>query len=285
MKSKIDILMKKKGPVIKILLYGALIAASVVLILPFLWVISTSLKGDQQIFAIPPQFIPETVHWDNYLKVFDRMPFIKYFLNSTFISVVTIVGVVISSSLVAYSFACLRWPGRDGVFVLVLATMMLPAQVVMIPVFVLFKNLGWLNTFKPLTVPAFFGGGAFNIFLLRQFFMSIPQSLFDSARIDGCSEFRIYWNIVLPLAKPALATVAILTFLFSWNDFLGPLIYLSDELKGTLALGLAVFTGQHQTEWGLLMAASVMMMFPIILLFFFFQKYFIQAFMHAGIKE
>jgi len=222
MKSKIDILMKKKGPVIKILLYGALIAASVVLILPFLWVISTSLKGDQQIFAIPPQFIPETVHWDNYLKVFDRMPFIKYFLNSTFISVVTIVGVVISSSLVAYSFACLRWPGRDAVFVLVLATMMLPAQVVMIPVFVMFKNLGWLNSFKPLTVPAFFGGGAFNIFLLRQFFISIPQSLFDSARIDGCSEFRIYWNIVLPLAKPALATVAILTFLFSWRYDLRP---------------------------------------------------------------
>ena len=164
--SKSRLLLIKRKPVIKIMLYGTLVATSAILIIPFLWVISTSLKGDQQIFAIPPQFIPETIHWDNYIKVFDRMPFIKYFLNSSFISVVTIIGVVISSSLVAYSFACLRWPGRDAVFVLVLATMMLPAQVVMIPIFVLFKNLGWLNTFKPLTVPAFFGGGAFNIFLL-----------------------------------------------------------------------------------------------------------------------
>jgi ABC-type glycerol-3-phosphate transport system permease component len=233
------------------------------------------------------------------------MPFLVFFLNSTFITVVTILGVVASSSLVAYAFACLRWPGRNGIFVLVLATMMLPMQVTMIPIFVIFKELGWLNTFKPLTVPAFLGGGAFNIFLLRQFFLTIPQSLFDAARIDGCSEFKIYWKIVslfdaaridgcsefkiywkivLPLAKPALATVAILTFLFSWNDFLGPLIYLSDELKGTLALGLAVFTGQHQTEWGLLMAASVMMMAPVIIIFFFFQKYFIQAFMSSGIK-
>ncbi len=278
-------MMKKNGPFIKFLLYGLMVAAAVVLILPFLWIISTSLKGNEQIFAIPPQFIPETIHWDNYLHVFDRMPFLIYFLNSSFISVVTILGVVFSSSIVAYAFACLRWPGREKVFILVLATMMLPAQVTMIPIFVLFKNLGWLNTFKPLTVPAFFGGGAFNIFLLRQFFLSIPQSLFDSARIDGCSEFKIYWKIVLPLAKPALATVAILTFLFSWNDFLGPLIYLSEEVKGTLALGLAIFTGQHQSEWGLLMAASVMMMAPIIFLFFFFQKYFIQAFMHAGLKE
>jgi len=277
--------MKNKSPIIKITLYVLLIAASIVLILPFLWVISTSLKGDQQIFAIPPEFIPATFHWENYSLVFERMPFIKYFLNSTFISVATIIGIVGSSSLVAYAFACLRWPGRDKVFILVLATMMLPAQVTMIPIFVLFKNLGWLNTYKPLIVPAFFGGGAFNIFLLRQFFLSIPQSLFDSARIDGCSEIKIYWKIVLPLAKPALATVAILTFLFTWNDFLGPLIYLSEEVKGTLALGLAIFTGQHQTEWGLLMAASVMMMAPIIILFFFFQKYFIQAFMHAGLKE
>jgi len=267
-----------------IITYAALVACAVVLILPFLWVLSTSVKGDQQIFTIPPQFIPEKIHWENYIEVFKRMPFLTYFLNSSFITIITIIGVVLSSSLVAYAFACLHWPGRDGVFVLVLATMMLPMQVTMIPIFVFFKELGWLNTFKPLTIPAFFGGGAFNIFVLRQFFLTVPQSLLDAARIDGCSEFRIYWNIVLPLAKPALATVAILTFLFSWNDFLGPLIYLSDQIKGTLALGLAIFTGQHQTEWGLLMAASVMMMAPIIIIFFFFQRYFIQAFMASGIK-
>ncbi len=267
-----------------ILIYSGLLTCTLVLILPFLWVISTSLKGNDQIFAIPPEFIPDTFHWESYAQVFERMPFLTYFLNSTFITIIAIIGTVFSSSLVAYAFACLKWPGRDYVFVLVLATMMLPMQVTMIPIFVLFKDIGWLNTFKPLTVPAFLGGGAFNIFLLRQFFLSIPQSLFDAARIDGCSEFRIYYQIALPLAKPALATVAILTFLFTWNDFLGPLIYLSDQLKGTLALGLAMFTGQHQSEWGLLMAASVLMMLPVIIVFFFFQKYFIQAFATSGIK-
>ena len=275
---------KQQKTMRSLFIYLGLVACTVVLILPFLWVISTSLKGNEQIFAIPPRFIPETIHWESYIQVFERMPFLTYFLNSTFISIITIIGTVLSSSLVAYGFACIKWPGRDAVFILVLATMMLPAQVTMIPIFVMFKDIGWLNTFKPLTVPAFLGGGAFNIFILRQFFLSIPHSLFDAARIDGCSEFRIYYQIALPLAKPALATVAILTFLFTWNDFLGPLIYLSDQLKGTLALGLAMFTGQHQTEWGLLMAASVLMMLPVIIIFFFFQKYFIQAFATSGIK-
>jgi len=264
--------------------YLLLIGASIVLILPFLWIISTSLKGSASIFAVPPQWIPKDIHWDNYAKVFTKMPFFIYLKNSVFISVLTILGTLLSSSLVAYAFACLKWPGRDWLFVFVLATMMLPAQVTMIPVFVLYKQFGWLNTFKPLIVPAFFGGGAFNIFLLRQFFLTIPKELFEAARLDGCSEFKIYWKIVLPLAKPALATVAILTFMMTWNDFLGPLIYLSDKLKGTLALGLAMFVGQYQTEWGVLMAASVLVMLPVIVLFFLFQKYFIRGFMMSGIK-
>jgi len=266
------------------LTYLLLVCVSVVLILPFLWIISTSLKGSESIFAIPPQWIPQKIHWENYAKVFVQMPFFTYMKNSTFISIMAIIGTLLSSSLVAYAFACLKWPGRDGLFIFVLGTMMLPMQVTMIPVFVLFKQFGWLNTFKPLIVPAFFGGGAFNIFLLRQFFLTIPKELFEAARIDGCSEFRIYWNIVLPLAKPALATVAILSFMMTWNDFLGPLIYLSDKLKGTLALGLAMFVGQYQTEWGVLMAASVLVMLPVIVLFFLFQKYFIQGFMMSGIK-
>ncbi|MFH1212485.1 MAG: carbohydrate ABC transporter permease [Candidatus Neomarinimicrobiota bacterium] len=264
--------------------YLLLICAAVVLILPFIWIISTSLKGSESIFAIPPQWIPKDLHWDNYAKVFTKMPFFVYLKNSVFISVMTILGTLISSSLVAYAFACLKWPGRDWLFIFVLGTMMLPAQVTMIPVFVLYKQFGWLNTFKPLIVPAFFGGGAFNIFLLRQFFLTIPKELFEAARLDGCSEFRIYWKIVMPLAKPALATVAILTFMMTWNDFLGPLIYLSDKLKGTLALGLAMFVGQYQTEWGVLMAASVLVMLPVIVLFFLFQKYFIRGFMMSGIK-
>jgi multiple sugar transport system permease protein len=276
--------MKRNKLYRKITVYAALALVSLVLILPFLWIISTSLKGDEDIFTTPPQWIPTDIRWENYSDVFDRMPYLIYFRNSVFVTVMTIVGVVISSSLVAYAFACLRWPGRNALFIFVLATMMLPMQVTMIPMFVLFKELGWLNTYKPLIVPAFFGGGAFNIFLLRQFFLTIPKELFEAARIDGCSEFRIYWNIVLPLAKPALATVAILTFMFSWNDFLGPLIYLSDQLKGTLALGLALFVGQHQTEWGMLMAASVLMMLPMVLIFFFFQRYFIKGFVMSGIK-
>jgi len=274
----------KRSSFTAMLLYATLTLLAVVFIVPFLWVVSTSLKGNEQIFAVPPRWIPETFHFENYATIFERMPFLLYLRNSLFVTGLSIIGIVGSSSLVAYAFACLRWPGRDTFFLIILATMMLPMQVTMIPVFVLFKELGWLNTFKPLVVPAFFGGGAFNIFLLRQFFLGIPRDLADAARIDGCSEFRIYWNIMLPLAKPALATVAILTFMFSWNDFLGPLIYLSDKMKGTLALGLSMFVGQYATEWALLMAASVLMMIPMILLFFFFQRYFIQGFTMSGIK-
>ncbi len=269
----------------KIFIYVLLIVFAAFFVIPFLWVLSTSLKGENQVFTIPIRWIPKSFHWDNYLRVFDRMPFLIYLKNSVFISTVSIIGVVLSSSIVAYAFSNLSWPGRDALFIFVLATMMLPMQVTMIPLFVMFKNLGWLNTFKPLTVPAFFGGGAFNIFLLRQFFLTIPKDLLDSARIDGCSEFKIYWKIVMPLAKPALATVAILTFMFTWNDFLGPLIYLSDKMKGTLALGLGMFVGQHLTEWSLLMAASILMMLPMIFIFFFFQKYFIQGFTMSGLKE
>ncbi len=269
----------------RLAVYLVLSVLALVFVLPLLWMLSTSLKADQQIFAMPPVWIPETPMWGNYLRVFEVMPFWTYLYNSVLISGLTIAGTLLSGSLVAYAFGCLEWPGRDKLFVLVLATMMLPMQVTMIPLFVLFKDLGWLNTIKPLTVPAFFGGGAFTIFLLRQFFMTIPKSLLDAARIDGCSELRIWWTIVMPLARPALATVAILTFMLTWNDFLGPLISLSDKAQGTLALGLAMLVGQHQTDWALLMAASLLMMVPVLLLFFFFQRFFIQGFTMSGIKE
>jgi len=264
--------------------YALLVLVAFALLLPLVWMISASLKGDEEIFAIPPTWIPETLHWQNYAEVFERMPFLAYLRNTTFITVLTIIGTVFSSSLVAYAFACLRWPGRDKLFIFVIATMMLPMHVVMIPLYVIFRELGWLNTYKPLIVPAFLGGGAFNIFLLRQFFLGIPKDLFDAARIDGCSEFRIYLTIALPLAKPAMITVAILTFMFSWNDFLGPLIYLSDQAKNTLALGLALFVGQHSTEWGILMAASIIMMIPMVIIFFVFQRYFIRGFTMSGLK-
>ena len=192
----------------KALSYALLIAIALGLLLPFFWMISASLKGDEEIFAVPPRFIPDTFRWDNYSDVFNRMPFLAYLRNTTFITVLTIIGTVLSSSLVAYAFACLRWPGRDKLFVFVIATMMLPLHVLMIPLFVIFKELHWLNTYKPLIIPAWLGGGAFNIFLLRQFFLGIPKELFDAARIDGCSEFRIYRTIAMPLARPALITVA-----------------------------------------------------------------------------
>ncbi|MBC8401422.1 MAG: carbohydrate ABC transporter permease [Candidatus Marinimicrobia bacterium] len=268
----------------KVLHYAVLIFLACVFILPFLWMLSTSLKGYENIFSLPLKWIPDKIHWENYVKVFQAMPFLVYLKNSVFVTSLAIFGTVLSASVVAYAFAVLRWPGRNALFIVVIATMMLPAQVTMIPLFVLFKEFGWLNTFKPLIIPAFFGGGAFNIFLLRQFFLTIPKDLVDAARIDGCSEFRIYWNIVLPLAKPAIATVAVLSFMLYWNDFLGPLIYLSDKLKGTLALGVVMFVGQHQSEWALLMVATILMMLPIIIIFFLFQRYFIRGFMMSGIK-
>jgi ABC-type glycerol-3-phosphate transport system permease component len=265
-------------------LYTVLTAFGALFLIPFLWVLSTSLKGNEQIFTIPPQWIPSQLHWENYTEIFRRMPVLVYLKNSVIVTALQMIGIVGSSSLVAYAFAILRWPGRNLLFGVLLATMMLPMQVTMIPVFVLFKQLGWLDTFKPLVVPAFLGGGAFNIFLLRQFFLGIPGEIADAARIDGCSEFRIYWNIMLPLASPALATVAIMTFMFSWNDFLGPLIYLSEKDKSTLALGLSMFVGQQTSEWALLMAASLLMMLPMVAIFFFFQRYIIQGFTMSGVK-
>lgn len=273
-----------KSRVHQLIVYGLLLGVSAVLTLPLLWMISASLKGSEEIFAIPPTWIPQQIEWGNYREVFARMPFLLYLRNTALITVLTIVGTVLSSSLVAYAFACLRWPGRDRIFIFVIATMMIPLHVIMIPLFVIFKELHWLNTYKPLIVPAFLGGGAFNIFLLRQFFLSIPKDLFDAARIDGCSEFRIYWTIAVPLARPGLVTVAVLTFMMAWNDFLGPLIYLSDQTKNTLALGLALFVGQHGAEWATLMAASILMMVPMVVIFCFFQRYFIRGFVMSGMK-
>jgi ABC-type glycerol-3-phosphate transport system permease component len=265
-------------------LYAVLTVFGLLFLIPFVWILSTSLKGNEQIFTIPPEWIPSRFRWENYAEVFRRMPVLLYLKNSVIVTVLQMIGIVGSSSLVAYAFAILRWPGRNMLFGVLLATMMLPMQVTMIPVFVLFKQFGWLDTFKPLVVPAFLGGGAFNIFLLRQFFLGVPREIADAARIDGCSEFRIYWNIMIPLAKPALATVAIMTFMFSWNDFLGPLIYLSEKEKSTLALGLSMFVGQQTNEWALLMASSLLMLIPMIAIFFFFQKYIIQGFTMTGIK-
>jgi multiple sugar transport system permease protein len=251
--------------------------------LPLVWMVSTSLKSNRQIFVFPPQWIPKPVIWRNYPDVFDYAPFLLYFKNTMIIEVACILGTLLSSSLVAYGFSRLNAPGKDFLFILMLSTMMLPYQVWMIPLYVLFTKIGWVNTFYPLTIPAFFGNALY-IFLLRQFFLTIPKELEDAARLDGCSYFRIYWQIMLPLTKPALATVVIFTFMGVWNDFLGPLLYLQEPEKYTLAIGLQVFLSQHGADWGLLMAASTMIVLPVIVTFFFTQKQFIQGIVLTGLK-
>lgn len=261
-----------------------LILFGISFLFPFVWMLSTSLKPESQMFKWPPEWIPETFMWGNFPEALTFVPFALYFKNTLIICVLSVIGTVISSALVAYGFARIQWRGRNIFFFIMLTTMMLPYQVVMVPLFLVFKEIGWVGTFKPLIIPAFFGTNAFFIFLLRQFFLTIPYELSDAAKIDGCSEFRIFWQIVMPLARPAIATVGLFTFMENWNDFLGPLIYLNDETKYTIALGLQQFIGQYGTQWGMLMAASTVATAPIIILFFFTQKTFIQGISTTGIK-
>lgn len=260
-----------------------LILFSLFFLLPFYWLVITSLKSPEQVFTSPPVWVPLPPLWGNYVEAVQFIPFGRYLVNTLWICFWTVVGTVLSSSLVAYSFARIRWYGRDKVFIILLATMMLPAQVTLIPVFQIFKSLGWIGTFLPLIVPSFMGS-AFFIFLLRQFYLGIPMELSEAARLDGCSEFSIFWRIVLPLSKPAILTVALFTFLGSWNDFLGPLIYLTDNDKYTLAVGLQQFLGQYDAEWAMLMACSTIMTIPVFILFFLTQKSFIQGIALSGIK-
>ena len=260
-----------------------LIAIGLFFALPFYWLVSTAIKPDSQIFHMPPVWVPHPAQWGNFGRAVRYIPFALYTWNTLRICLLSVLGTVISCSLVAYSLSKIRWRGRDLVFYSLLATMLLPGQVTLIPSFAIFKWLGWIGTILPLVVPSFFGS-AFSIFLLRQFFLTIPNELSDAARIDGCSEFGIYRRVILPLAKPALATVGLFTFISAWNDFLGPLLYLTDERTYTLSLGLQRFVSQHDAEWAMLMAASTIMTVPIIVLFFFTQKTFIQGIAVTGIK-
>ncbi len=259
--------------------------AAVAFLLPLAWMISTSLKPKSQIFVYPLIWIPDPPMWSNYLKALDNPSFhyLLFLRNSLYYAGFSTLGLVLSCSLVAYAFARLRWWGRDFWFIFTLATMMIPYPVTLIPRYLIFSQIGWVNSFKPLIVPDFMGN-AFFIFLLRQFFLTIPIDLSDAARIDGASEWQIYWRVVLPLAKPALATVALFTFLFTWNDFLGPLIYLTDGDKYTLSVGLAAFRGQFRTQWDLMMAAATVVTAPVVIVFFFAQKQFIEGITLTGMK-
>ncbi|MCD9021143.1 carbohydrate ABC transporter permease [Cohnella silvisoli] len=268
----------------RMLVYLILILGSVVMIFPFLWLMRSSLMENGQIFIFPPQWIPAPFMWSNFSEALTTVPFALYFKNTMTIELFAVSGVLITSIMSAYSFARLKWPGRDFIFALLLGSMMLPYAVTLIPTFMLWKSLGALNSFLPLTVPAWFGGGAFNIFLLRQFFMSIPKELDEAAYMDGARPFTVLWKIIVPLAKPALIVVVIFSFIDVWNDFLGPIIYLNSDDKFTLALGLATFKGLYNAQWGYLMAASAAIVAPILLLFFFAQRYFIEGITLTGIK-
>ena len=264
-----------------------LLVGAVVMILPFLWLLSSSLKTELAIFRYPPDWIPDPIQFSNYVDAWTTRPFALYVRNTLVILLLNEIAVLVSASFCAYGFARIDFPGRNVWFAILLATVMLPGIVTMIPQFVIFSRIGWVNTILPLTVPFFFGGGAFNIFLLRQFFRTLPAELADAAYIDGASEITIYWRIMLPLAKPALATIAIFTFIGTWNDFMGPLLYLAkDPNKFTVALGLAMFRTAFagRTRWDLLMAASTMMIVPVILVFFVAQRYFIQGIAISGLK-
>ncbi len=253
-----------------------LIALGIVFLFPFAWLISTSLKTPDEIFKIPPDFIPSEPQWQNYTNALEAIPFMRYVGNTLIICAVNIVGQLLSAPLVAYSIAKIPWRGRNVIFMIIVATMILPPQVTMIPVYIIFSKLGWVNTYLPLTIGSFFGS-AFFIFLLRQFFLGIPNELSEAARIDGANELRIYGQIMMPLLKPPLATIVLFTFVSSWTDFLGPLIYLNDAEKWTITVGLQGFLQDHGAQWELLMAAAAIFTIPMVVLYFFGQKFFMKA--------
>lgn len=272
-----------KKRVKRIYAHIVLILASIVFLVPFIWMVSTSFKPITQVFTFPPEFIPRPFQWENYIEATKYIPFWTYTYNTAVITGLSTLGVIISCPLVAYSFAKLRWRGRDALFAVTIGVMMIPAQVTMIPLFLLFNQFGWVGTNLPLIVPAFFGV-PFSIFLLRQFFKGLPNTLREAAKIDGASEWRIYWQIMFPLAKPAILAIALFQFMASWTDFLGPLIYLTEEASYTLSLGLQQFQNQQGSQWHLMMAVSTLMTLPIIILFFFMQKTFIKGITFTGIK-
>ncbi|NLT43507.1 MAG: carbohydrate ABC transporter permease [Anaerolineae bacterium] len=269
--------------------YIALVIGAFFLMIPFVWMVSTALKEPGDVLKFPPEWIPDPFVWTNFREAvtLPYAPMLVFLKNTVIITFVSMFGQLLSASMVAFSFARLRWWGRDVLFMIVLATMMLPSQVTMIPVFILFKELGWVDSLLPLTVPAFFGGGAFTIFLFRQFMMTVPLEMDDAAKIDGCSTAGIYSRIIIPLSRPVLITAAIFSFLGHWNDFMGPLIYLNSTKNYTLSLGLRIiqgYGGYGVQRWHLLMAASLLVMLPVLLLFFAAQRYFIQGVVISGVK-
>jgi multiple sugar transport system permease protein len=270
------------------LLLAVLIMLAVVFIFPFFWTVSSSLKEPSELYTFPPQLLPAVPQWQNYGTVLRQVPFLTWVGNSLYIVILSTAGIVITASMAGYGFARFQFRGRNLLFIITLATLMLPSQVTLIPQYILFHKLGWINTHNPLWVPFWFGGGAFSIFLMRQFIMTLPKELDESAVIDGASYPRIFWSILLPLCKPAIATIAVIAMIARWNDYLEPLIYLTTKEKFTVALGLTFF--RDNPEQGgiptqhLLMAGSVMTIVPVIVLFFVAQRFFVQGIALSGLK-
>jgi ABC-type glycerol-3-phosphate transport system permease component len=267
------------------LAYITLTALSLLFLIPLAWLFLTSLMTLKQATSFPPEWIPNPVQFDNYLKALKFWNFARSFRNTAIVTSAVMIGELLSCTLVAYGFARLRFPGRNFLFIVLMSTMMLPGVVTMVPLYILFSKIKWVNTFLPLTVPAFFGG-AFYIFLLRQFFMTIPEELIDAARIDGAGELNIWARIMLPLSGPAIIVVAIFSFQGAWNDFMGPLIYLNNEKLHTMALSLHMFRGLpgQGSIINQMMAATVMMVLPMLIVFAVFQRYFIQGVTLTGLK-
>lgn len=271
----------------RILIYALLCLGSFAMFVPLAWMVSTSLKQTHQIFVFPPIWIPDPIEWSNYPKALTAFPFALYIRNTLIIAGIALVSATITSSMAAYAFARLDWPGRDTLFILVLSTLMIPGVVTLVPQYILWNRLGFVDTIVPLVAPAILGGSPIYIFLLRQFFRTIPREMDEAALLDGCSKLGILWRVILPLSKEALGIVAIFSFLYHWNNFMGPLIYLNSAEKRTLALGLSAFRaseGGVQPAWNLLMAVSLVAMVPPITVFFLAQRHFIQGITITGVK-
>ena len=272
-------------PVKSVLAYRVLTAGAALFCIPLLWCVSAAFKDMQSVFRIPVEWIPKEWHPENFQSAWTVLPFPIFVVNTLIVTCFAVVGQVLSASLVAYGFARFSFPGKRVLFIMVLSTMLLPAQVTMIPVFIIWQKLGLVDTFAPLTIPAYLGGGAFTIFLLRQFYLTIPRELDEAAMIDGCSYFGIWRHIILPLSRPALITVLLFAFMANWDDFMSPLIYLHSQEKLTVSIGLRLFQDQYgQTNLPLLMAASLLHITPVVIIFLIGQRYFIKGIVMTGLK-
>ncbi|WP_245364030.1 carbohydrate ABC transporter permease [Cohnella thailandensis] len=266
--------------------YLILTLISVIMILPFVWMLSTSLKEPSDIFVFPPQWIPSPIRWENYSEVLQAIPFGRFYFNSVYIAALVTIGTVLFASLSGYAFGRIPFVGRNLVFLILLSTMMIPHEATSIPMFLFMRDLGFINTHFPLiVVPIFGAGGVFGVFVMRQFFLTLPKELEEAAMIDGCSRFGIYWRIMLPLAGPAISTLTIFTFLTCWNEFYDPLIFVNSRELMTIPLGLSLFTDEAGTSWHLLMSASVMATLPLLIIFFFAQKQFMEGVAMTGLKD